>query len=65
VVTKAEVPKLTMIPSSNQAATSHDLMNDIREVINLPKYDHMTVATLLGTLDFVKMHYYAQAERDV
>jgi hypothetical protein len=65
VVTKDETPKLTVIPSSNQAATSHDLMNDIRAVINLPKYDHMTIATLLGTLDFVKMHYYAQAERDI
>lgn len=50
------------IPSANQHAIGQDLMNELREVINAPKYDHMTVATVIGVLEMVKLHYWQQAE---
>ena len=43
-------PKLTVIPSSDQKAMGLDLMNDIRDLVNSPKYDHMTVATVTGSI---------------
>lgn len=51
-------PKLTVIPSSNQKAMGQDLMNELREVINSPKYDHMTTATVMGVLEMTKLHYW-------
>ena len=51
-------PKLTVIPSSDQKAMGLDLMNDIRELVNSPKYDHMTVATVIGVLEMTKFHYW-------
>lgn len=53
---------LLEIPSANQHAIGQDLMNELREVINAPKYDHMTVATVIGVLEMVKLHYWQQAE---
>ena len=41
-------PRLAVIPSSDQKAMGLDLMNDIRDLVNSPKYDHMTVATGAG-----------------
>jgi hypothetical protein len=41
-----ERPKLTVIPSSNQKAMGQDLMDELREVINSTKYDHMATALL-------------------
>lgn len=52
-------PKLTVIPSSDQKAMGLDLMNDIRELVNSPKYDHMTVATVIGVLEMTKLHYWS------
>lgn len=54
--------KLVDIPSANQQVISKDLMDELREVINAPKYDHMTVATVIGVLEMVKLHYWQQAE---
>lgn len=56
---KDEVPKLTVIPSSDQKAMGLDLMNDIRELVNSPKYDHMTIATVIGVLEMTKLHYWS------
>lgn len=57
-MTEADKPNLTVIPSSNQKAMGLDLMNDIRELVNQPKYDHMTVATVIGVLEMTKLHYW-------
>jgi hypothetical protein len=51
---------LTVIPSSDQRAMAQDLMDEIRELINNPKYDHMTVATVIGVVEMVKLHYWSQ-----
>ncbi|NBS75247.1 MAG: hypothetical protein EBT78_11595 [Betaproteobacteria bacterium] len=51
-------PKLTVIPSSDQKAMGMDLMNELRDVINTPKYDHMTTATVMGVLEMTKLHYW-------
>jgi hypothetical protein len=50
--------KLSVIPSSDQRAMSVDLMDELRELINAPKYDHMTVSTVMGVLEMVKLHYW-------
>jgi predicted DNA-binding protein with PD1-like motif len=54
-------PKLTVIPSSDQKAMSQELMNEIRNLINAEKYNHMTVATVIGVMEMVKLHYWSQA----
>jgi len=51
-------PKLTVIPSSNQRAMGQDLMDELREVINASKYEHMTTATVIGVLEMTKLHYW-------
>ena len=51
-------PKLTVIPSSDQKAMGLDLMNDIRELVNSQKYDHMTVSTVIGVLEMTKLYYW-------
>ena len=51
-------PKLTIIPSSDQRAMGQDLMDELREVINASKYDHMTTATVMGVLEMTKLHYW-------
>ena len=53
-----ERPKLTVIPSSNQKAMGQDLMDELREVINSFKYDHMATATVMGVLEMTKLHYW-------
>ena len=58
-MTKDEKPKLAVIPSSNQRAMGNDLMNELRDVINAPKYDHMTVGTVIGVLEMTKLHYWS------
>ena len=50
--------KLSVIPSSDQRAMSVDLMDELRALINAPKYDHMTVSTVMGVLEMVKLHYW-------
>lgn len=55
---KEDLPKLTVIPSSDQKAMGADLMDDIRDLINSPKYDHMTIATVIGVLEMTKLHYW-------
>jgi hypothetical protein len=52
-------PNLTVIPSSDQKAMGLDLMNELRDVINAPKYDHMTIATVIGVLEMTKLHYWS------
>ena len=52
-------PNLTVIPSSDQKAMGLDLMNELRSVINAPKYDHMTIATVIGVLEMTKLHYWS------
>jgi hypothetical protein len=52
-------PILTVIPSSDQKAMGLDLMNDIRDLVNSAKYDHMTVATVIGVLEMTKLHYWS------
>ena len=56
---KEDLPKLTIIPSSDQKAMGADLMDDIRDLINSPKYDHMTIATVIGVLEMTKLHYWS------
>ena len=56
---KEDQPKLTVIPSSDQKAMGADLMDDIRDLINHPKYDHMTIATVIGVLEMTKLHYWS------
>ena len=56
---REDPPKLTVIPSSDQKAMGADLMNDIRELVNSPKYDHMTIATVIGVLEMTKLHYWS------
>jgi predicted DNA-binding protein with PD1-like motif len=53
---------LLEIPSANQHAVGQDLMDELRGVINAPKYDNMTVATVIGVLEMVKLHYWQQSE---
>ena len=60
-MSKASELKLSVIPSSDQWATGNDLMDEIRALINSPKYDHMNVSTLIGVLEMVKLHYWSQA----
>ena len=50
--------KLTVIPSSDQRAMGVDLMDELRAVINAEKYNHMTIATVLGVLEMTKLHYW-------
>ena len=57
-MTMDDKPKLTVSPSSDQKAMGLDLMTDIRELVNSPKYDHMTVATVIGVLEMTKLHYW-------
>lgn len=56
---KEDLPKLTVIPTSDQKAMGADLMDDIRDLINSPKYDHMTIATVIGVLEMTKLHYWS------
>ena len=49
---------LTVIPSSNQALMADDLMNELRQVINADKYNHMIIATVIGVLEMTKLHYW-------
>lgn len=58
-MTEVDKPKLTVIPSSDQKAMGQDLMNELRDVINAPKYDHMTIATVIGVLEMTKLHYWS------
>ncbi len=58
-MSKEEKPKLTVIPSSDQKAMGIDLMDELRDVINAPKYDHMTIATVIGVLEMTKLHYWS------
>jgi hypothetical protein len=51
-------PSLTVIPSSNQRAMSVELMDELRGLINAPKYDHMTISTVMGVLEMTKLHYW-------
>ena len=53
-----EKPKLSVIPSSDQKALSNDLLDELRSVINVPKYDHLTVGQLIGVLEMAKLHYW-------
>lgn len=57
-LTTEQRSKLTVIPSSNQKVMGQDLMNELREVINAAKYDHMTTATVMGVLEMTKLHYW-------
>jgi len=50
--------KLTVIPSSDQKAMGNDLMDEIRDIIRAPKYDHLTIGQLIGVLEMLKMHYW-------
>jgi len=50
--------KLTVIPSSNQKAMGQDLMDELRQVINGHKYDHMAISTVMGVLEMTKLHYW-------
>ena len=56
--------KLTVIPSSDQRAMSVDLMDELRALINAPKYDHMTVSTVMGVLEMVKLHYWNNLQEE-
>lgn len=56
--------KLSVIPSSDQRAMSVDLMDELRELINAPKYDHMTVSTVMGVLEMVKLHYWNNLQEE-
>ena len=56
--------KLSVIPSSDQRAMSVDLMDELRALINAPKYDHMTVSTVMGVLEMVKLHYWNNLQED-
>lgn len=57
-------PKLTVIPSSDQRAMAIDLMDDLRATINAPKYDHMTLSTVIGVLEMTKLHYWNVSEQE-
>lgn len=59
MVDENQKPKLSVIPSSDQKVMGVDLMNEIRDVINAPKYDHMTIATVIGVLEMTKLHYWS------
>ena len=50
--------KLTVIPSSDQKALSNDLLDELRAIINGPKYHHLTVGQLIGVLEMLKLHYW-------
>ena len=54
----SEKPTLTVIPSSDQKVMAIDLMDELRDVINSPKYNHMTTATVMGVLEMTKLHYW-------
>jgi hypothetical protein len=41
---------------------SVELMEELRELINAPKYDHMTISTVMGVLEMTKLHYWQQIE---
>lgn len=56
--------KLTVIPSSDQRAMSVNLMDELRELINAPKYDHMSVSTVMGVLEMVKLHYWNNLQEE-
>ena len=56
--------KLSVIPSSDQRAMSVDLMDELRALINAPKYDHMTVSTVMGVLEMVKLHYWNNLQEE-
>ena len=53
-----EQPKPTVVAFSSQKALEIDLMNELRDVINSPKYDHMTTAKVMGVLEMTKLHYW-------
>lgn len=56
--------KLSVIPSSDQRAMATDLMDELRGLINAPKYDHMTVSTVMGVLEMVKLHYWNNLDEE-
>jgi len=59
-----EKPKLSVIPSSDQKALSNDLLDELRSVINVPKYDHLTVGQLIGVLEMAKLHYWQMTTQE-
>ena len=50
--------KITVIQSSNPRVMGKDLMDELREVINSPKYEHMTIGMVIGVLEMTKLHYW-------
>ena len=47
--------KLTVIPSADQQALGSDLYNELRSIINEPKYNHLTIGQLIGVLEMLKL----------
>lgn len=50
--------KIAVIQTSNPRAMGKDLMEELRTVINSPKYDHMTIGMVIGVLEMTKLHYW-------
>jgi len=50
--------KITVIQPSNPRVMGKDLMDELRTVINSPKYDHMTIGMVIGVLEMTKLHYW-------
>ena len=50
--------KITVIQPSNPRVMGKDLMDELRAVINSPKYDHMTIGMVIGVLEMTKLHYW-------
>jgi predicted DNA-binding protein with PD1-like motif len=50
--------KIAVIQPSNPRVMGKDLMEELRAVINSPKYDHMTIGMVIGVLEMTKLHYW-------
>lgn len=50
--------KIAVIQPSNPRVMGKDLMDELRTVINSPKYDHMTIGMVIGVLEMTKLHYW-------
>jgi hypothetical protein len=49
---------------ANQKSMAESLMIDLRAAINDPKYDTLSIATLLGVLEMLKIHFYKTTFED-
>jgi len=51
------------VVEGNQESLSEQLMNEIRKTIMQDKYDHLTISTLIGVLEMLKLEQWERTTK--